>query len=478
MLRFYFCCLAAFLLAGRSVAQSNEIWTLEKSIQYAYDNNISIKQGVLNQRLAQLKLQQSNLSQIPNVNAASTYGKNYGRSINPVTNQFVDGNFNFLSLSGSADVLIFGWFQKRNIIARDKFSLQAANSDFDQLKYDISLNVLTGYLRIMLAQEQVNINRKQVSISQSQLTSVKEFVNVGELPDINAAQLRAKLAADSAKLISSISRYNTSVVEMKALLNLSFTAPFNTLAPDTNLYNNISVATTNPEQLFTTASNVLGSVKSSQYRVAAAEKDLMHYKGALLPQLGAIGQVGTNYTSVTRSLTTTGVSNVAVEGAYTNIDGNQYPIYQTTPTYTTATTPFGTQVDNNFRTLFGLSLTVPIFNAWQSMYSVKAAKIALQSRELDKYDTELKLRQDIYQAVEQNNSAGQTYIAAQRAVVAARQSFDYANERYKVGLINTVEYLTIQNALYDAESGLATARYDLLFKQKLIDYYSGKPLKL
>lgn len=477
MLKSYISLISGLLFFTQVYAQG-EIWSLEKSISYAYENNITIKQGVLNQRLAQLKLTQSNLSQIPNVNAAGTYGKNYGRSINPVTNQFVDGNFNFLSLSSSADVLIFGWFQKRNIIARDKFALQAANADFDQLKYDVGLNVLTGYLRIMLAKEQVDINRKQVDLSKAQLASIKEFVMVGELPDINASQFRAKLSADSAALISSISRYNTAVVEMKALLNLNFNTAYSIPVPDTNMYNNISVATPNPEELYATATTALGLVRSSQYKVDAAQKEMMSYKGALLPQLGAIWQAGTNYTSLTRSATTTGLSNVEVEGAYVNVDGNQYPIYQTIPTFTSATTPFGTQFDNNFRTLFGVTLTVPIFNAWQGMYSMKAAKIALQNRELDKYDTELQLREDVYKACEQTNAAAQSYLAAQRAVIAARQSFEYANERYKVGLINSVEYLIIQNTLYEAESTLATTRYDLIFKQKLIDYYSGKPLKL
>src|SRR5690606_981157 len=129
-------------------AQSNGEWTLEGSVQYALEHNITIQQNELNRRLERLTLQQNRLSQLPNINVSTGYGRSFGRSIDPTSNQFVEGSsYDFASLSGSADVLLFGWFQKRNRIAQSKYNLEAANMDLEQIRNDVSLNVATGFLR-------------------------------------------------------------------------------------------------------------------------------------------------------------------------------------------------------------------------------------------------------------------------------------------------------------------------------------------
>ena len=149
-----------FLSVFSAAAQNADVWSLERSVQYALAHNLSIKQNVLNERLARLTLMQSQLSQLPNANVNGQYGKNFGRSVDPTTNQFIQSDYNFVGISGNADVLLFGWFRVRNTINQNKLSLQAAQADIDQLKDDISLNVATGYLRAILAREQIAISEK------------------------------------------------------------------------------------------------------------------------------------------------------------------------------------------------------------------------------------------------------------------------------------------------------------------------------
>src|SRR5690606_24505382 len=169
-------------------------WTLQDAVQYALEHNISIKQNELNQRLADLQLKQSQLSQLPNINTSVAYGRSYGRSIDPTSNQFVNSNYDFLNFGGSVDVLLFGWFQKRNTIKANKYALEAAKADLGQLMNDVSLNVATGYLRIILAKEQIKISEKQAALSKAQLDQTRSFVKVGRLPELNAKQLEAQLA--------------------------------------------------------------------------------------------------------------------------------------------------------------------------------------------------------------------------------------------------------------------------------------------
>jgi outer membrane protein len=462
-------------------AQSDSLWSLERAVKFAHEHNISIRQNELNERLANLTLKQSQLSQIPNLNLSGGYGRSFGRSVDPTTNQFVEGSsYDFATISGSADVLLFGWFRTRNTIAGNKYSALAAKADLDQLKDDVSLNVATGYLRTILAREQIKVSEKQVELSKAQLYQTQKFAEAGRLPELNVAQLEAQLASDSANLITALTDYNASILDMKALLNLNFEVPFKVEIPEVSLNEQIAVSQMNPEEIYQAASKHLGSIRGSELRVAAADKRIDVARGSLWPQLSLSAQTGTNWASTFREVTGFNVTGQQVTSNFIQVPGYDtiIPVYQPTGTVVTRNTPVFTQFDNNFRQTVSLNLSIPIFNAWQSQFSLRQAKINMQTQELNLYQANLKLKQDVYKAHNDAINSIQKYYAADRAAVAARRAFDFAQKRYDLGLTNTVEYLTTQNTLYTAESRLASAKYDLIFKLKVIDYYLGKELKL
>ncbi|RYE25591.1 MAG: TolC family protein [Sphingobacteriales bacterium] len=472
--------LIACCLCNTAFAQ-NDVWSLQRSVQYAIDHNISIQQNVLNQRLAKLALQQSQLAQLPNANVSSSYGRSFGRSVDPTTNQFVEGSsYDFLSLGGSVDVLVFGWFQKRNNIAKNNFSLKAADADLDQLVNDVSLNVATGYLRALLAQEQINVARKQVELSDAQLQQTQAFATAGRLPELNVAQLQAQLASDSSNLITAISDFNAAILDIKALLNLDFQTDYKLEIPNVNVQDQLAVNSMTPEDIYYHAAARMGSVRGAQMRLFAAEKNYAATKGTLWPQISLGAQLGTNWASTYKEIVGAPkfTGSGTPTGNYVPVLDTILPVYQPEVTYQTRTIPLGKQIDNNFRQTVSVNLNIPLFNAWQTQYSTRQAKINVLTQQLNKYNTELKLRQDVYKAHNDAGNAIQKYKAAARAVEAAQRAYDFAEKRYDLGLTNTVEYLTTQNSLYQAESRLASAKYDLIFKLKVIDYYLGKELKL
>ncbi len=478
MRRIFFVALFSLLIVSHS-STAQDTWTLQRAVEYAVDHNISIQQNVLNARLAKLTLQQSRLSQLPNVNASGSYGRSFGRSVDPTTNQFVDGNsYDFMSISGTADVLLFGWFQRRNNINSNKYSLDAAKADLDQLKDDISLNVATGYLRALLAKEQIRVAEKQVSLSEAQLGQTRRFAEAGRLPELNVAQLEAQLASDSANLISAISEYTSSILDIKALLNFELATPFELSIPDAVISELYSISSLMPEEVYAQAANHFGSIRGSQFRLQAAQKRLWASKGALLPQFTAGAQLGSNWASTYKEITGVNISGGRPSGSYVPVLDTIIPVYEPTYTYATRNIPLGKQLDNNFRQTITLNVNVPLFNGYQAQTAVKQAKINVQQQELNKYQAELKLKQDVYKACNEARNSVQKYYAAKRAAEAAQRAFDFAQKRYDLGLTNTVEYLTTQNTLYSAESKLASAKYDLIFKLKVIDYYQGKELKL
>lgn len=466
---------------SKVAAQDKNIWTLSDAVQYAIKNNISIRQGDVNARLAKLRAQQAKLSQVPNINVSGNYGRSFGRSVDPTTNQFVTGtSYDFISLSANADVLLFGWFQKRNTIKANELSFRAAEADYEQLKNDVSLNVATGYLRALLANEQIKIAAKQVDLSKAQLSQTRRFAEAGRLPELNVAQLEAQLSGDSANLIQAIADYTSSILDIKALLNLDFAEPFDVEEPEVQVADQFEVLGMNPEEIYTEAYKYFGNIRSSRLSLQAAQKNLAAAKGNLYPQLALSAQLGSNYATTYKDYNVTGATSSLVNSTYVvdSVGNRVLPIYQLNPVYTTSTTPLGVQLDNNFRQTIALALNIPLFNAWQAQFNVRQAKLNIQTQELNKYQAELNLKQNVYKAYNDVQNSIQKYYAAERAAVAAQRAFDFAQKRYDLGLTNTVEYLTTQNTLYSADSRLASAKYDLIFKLKVIDYYLGKELKL
>jgi outer membrane protein len=424
-------------------------------------------------------LQQSQLSQIPNVNASGSYGRSFGRSVDPTSNQFVNADYDFISLSGSANVLLFGWFQTRNTIAKNKLSLQAAHADLDQLKDDVSLNVATGFLRALLAQEQIRVNEYQVSLSKAQLDQTRKFAEAGRVPELNVAQLESQLATDSSNLISAISDYNASILDLKALLNLDFSVPFNVQPPEISIADQLNLSAMNPEQIYAQAARHFGSIRSSELKLEAAQKSLAASKAGLYPQLSLGGQIGTNFASTYKEAigALTGIPQNT--GSYiVDTNGTIRPVYQPGYVINYSDVSLGKQLNNNFRQTVSLSLNIPLFNAFQTQTAVRQSRINVASQELNRYQAELTLKQNVYKAYNDAVNSVQKYNAALRAADASTRAYDFAKKRYDLGLTNTVEYLTTQNNQYRADANLLSAKYDLIFRLKVIDYYLGKELKL
>ncbi len=451
----------------------DDVWSLQRCVQFAIDHNISIKQDSLTARLARYTLLQTQLSQLPALSANGSYGRSYGRSINPTTNQFVEGDYNFLSASGNGNLLLFGWMQVRNSIARNRYALEASMADLDQLKDDVSLNVANSFLTAVLALEQINTSKHQVDLSQAQLDQTKKFTDAGRLPELNVAQLESQLATDSSSLINSIANYNSAILDLKSLLNLDFGVPFTIQVPDVQVGDELMVSNTQPEEVFQKARVHFGAIKASELRVKSADKGVAAAKGSLYPQFSLGYQVGTNFASNYLSYVPTNKFDTVTVGYYLN-----QPITQVSPEYATPLIPFGTQFNNNLRQSAYLSVNVPIFNAWQAQYAVRQARINLASQQLNQFNAELTLKQNVYKAHNNALNSIQKYYAAKRADEAAARALEFAKKRYDLGLTSTVDLLVTQNQEFAAASNLLSAKYDLIFKLKVVDYYLGKELKL
>lgn len=453
-------------------------WTLQNCIQYAMDNNLQVAASELNERLARLLLQQNRNNRLPSLNGDASLGESYGRSIDPTSNQFVTNGFTYNNLGLSSSTLLFGWFQRKYQIEQNQLEVEAANASYNQLKDDIALNVATGYLRVLLAREQVKINEGTLRLDNQQYNQTVIFANAGKVPELNVAQMLSLLSTDSSNLVSANSSERIALLQLRALLNFNFEQEFDIVAPDLDISELASLYTLpTPEGIYTSALKNHHRMKYDELKLMSAKKNLDIAKAVQYPQLSLLGSIGTNYSSTIKDITGQTYTGETPIGSI-KIANTDYPITRPTYNYNTRTRSLLNQYGDNIRANIGLGLSIPIFNGFNANTNIQKAKIGLISQQIVIDSDKQKLKQDIYTAYEEAKAASQKYNAAKRAQDAAQRALDFAVKRFAIGMISTYEYTSSLNSLYTASASALSSKYDLIFKLKVLDYYMGNPLKL
>ncbi len=469
--------LLAFLLFANPVAAQDN-WSYQRCLDYALSHNLTLQQSVLQKRLQELTLKQNRMSQLPTINAGANAGYRFGRSIDPTTNTFVTQTLFNAGLNMSLDADLFGWFTKQNTIRASKYQVYAANFQLEKARNDMGVNVANAFLQILLANEQVKISKAQVDLSIAQLDNTKKLVAAGSVPESNQADLEAQLARDSSTLVTAENNAIIRVLTMKALLNLDFAVPFNTELPENvESVPLLNLTETDPEMVFSAALANQPGYKADEAMVKAANRSLAAAKGALYPRLSIGGGAGTNYANSNYQQFGPSIPYVDTTG-YVTVNGQTYPALKAGSFRLSKLTPFGEQFSNNFGQNIGITLNIPILNAWQLRGNVERAKIDMQDKLLTLDINRQKLRQDVYTAHADAVGALQKYQAAITTERASQKAYDFATKRFNVGLMNTVEYVTTQTNLFRAQIDRVSALYDYIFKIKLLEFYRDQRITL
>jgi outer membrane protein len=469
-----------FTICFGAMASAQDQWDLRRIVEYALVNNISIKQADVQARLATLDYEQSRLALYPSANIQNNAGYQFGRSIDPSTNQFTSEKFFFASHALNVGGDLFNWFSKRNLMEANRFQSQAMDQSVDKARNDVALNVANLYLQILLNNEQVNISRVQVALTSERVENTRKLVEAEELPELNLLELEAQLAADSATLITAQSNFDLSILQLKAILNMDAASPFVVAIPQVDQIPVESLADLQPEKVYALALSNLPQQKMNDFNLLAAKKNVEAARGAMFPTLGFFGGVDTRY-SDQQNIFVTGFTSSFVPIGTVTVGGTPYTVTtlqpQQVPTGFTKNTYFR-QFENNFGQSLGLSLSIPIFNGGIARTNWKKAQLNVRTVELQKELDAQTIKQDIYQAYTSAVAALQTYNASKKSVAAAERAYEFSNKRYDIGLMNSLDLITNQNNLFRARINMASAQYDFIFRMKLLEFYKGQGLRL
>ncbi len=474
MLKLFFAIGIIFFFFFNSTAQ--EKWSLEKCILYAIDNNIQIKMQDLSANNAKQGYLKSKMSFLPNLNGSASQNYSVGRSVDPLTNQFAESNVNSNNFSLSSSVTLFNGFQNINTLKQYSLNFQASLEDIQKAKNDISLNIASSFLQILFNEELLYVAQNQVELSKQQVNRNKKLFEAGSIAQGNYLEMESQLASDEMQLVNIENQLSMSYLTLYQLLELKFNESFEIekpeiLEPETNL--NIP----SPEEIYQEAVQKLPQIRSAELKMKSAEKGLLVAKGYRSPKLILNGSYSTGYSSQRQNIT--GVTPTEYITGYT-IDGsgNNLPVHSYSFNYDYTTPTFNSQLKDNKSKYISFGLSIPIFNNWQANYSISSSKISTLNSKYSYDLAEKQLQKEIQQAHADATASLKKYFAAKKSVNASQESFRYIQQKFDVGLINTVDFNLAKNNLAKARSELIKAKYEYVFRVKILDFYRGVPIKL
>jgi outer membrane protein len=446
MKRIYSLIAAALMLVVFTDAKGQETWSLQKCIDYAIQNNIQIKQQVLNSEYYNNQLGQAKFNRLPNLNAGFQNNMSFGRSLG-YDNTYQNVNSNQTSGSLSANVTLWNGFTLTNSIKMADMDLRASLETMQKAKDDMMLNIAASYLEILFAEELVTVSEDVLKITQLQIDRTGKLVEAGSLAKGSLLEIEAQFAREELDVVNAQNRVQLAYLGLYQFLELPSTESFKIekpLLPEVGA----NMTMLNTMDVFKKAVEIRPEVKSAEFKLESARQQLLIAKGNLLPSL-------------------------TFGGNYYNLYNNKYSDY-----FTKAKISFGDQLKNNPRYGFGFTLNIPIFNRYQAQTGVKNSQIQLENTELQLQSTKNLLRKDIEQAYTNALAAFKRYVANQKAVVSSKEAFRYTEEKFNVGMINSVEYNQTKNNLTKAQSDLLQAKYEYIFRTKILDFYNGQPIQL
>jgi len=442
------------LTSQGTLISQQKVWSLGECIIYAIDNNIQIKQQVIQTEFQKNSLDLAKFRLLPTLNGSATHNYSFGRALDQTTylytdQQTVQSNNFYLG----ANLNLFSGLQNYNTIKKNQYALLAGEEDLQNIKDNIALNVALDYLQILLNKELVTATGNQLQITLQQIEKTRRLVVAGSAARGNLLQIEAQAAQEELQLITIKNQLDLSYLNITQLLELQTPVGFEIVVPIMSV-DTAAIISGNIDEIFSVAQGSRPEVRSSELKLTASEFDLKIAKGGRSPRLSMNNSFSTGYSDIRQKLL--GAGPPPVYGKY----------------------PFADQVNDNINWGVGFTMNIPILNGWQVNKNISNSKLSIQSSRYTLEGTKKQLYKNIQQAYSDAVAALKKYNASNKAVTSMEESFRYTEQKFNVGLVTPVDYNAAKTQLLKAQSELAQSKYEYIFKTKVLDFYKGIPLNL
>ncbi|WP_338759654.1 TolC family protein [Bernardetia sp. ABR2-2B] len=480
MLTSFFFSVCFFFFSQQTIAQNTTEWSLDSCISYALRQNIQLKINELGIENSELALKQSKDDRLPNANASISHNYNWGRSIDPFSNSFVNQLIRTNNLSLNSSVTLYNGSRLNNTIAQNELQVEADKLNYGQAQNDLMLNIASNYLQVVLNKEIAANARRQKTSTQAQYDRTQQLVEAGVLPRANLYDLEAQLAADQQQIILGENNLMLAKLQLRQLMQLSPTEDFDIVTPQVDDPSAI-LDSKNPYQIYQIAETTQPNIKGADVNIEVAEKGIDIAEAGRLPTLSLVGGAGANYTSSQKErFDVTDQTIVGLDTLGYIANGAGIPTdYVVRPDVALGKENFGffNQLNESFRYSVGLRLDIPIFNRFQVDNNVQRAKIQTQNAQLNSKLIRTQLYQTIEQAYISARAAKASFEASKQRVKALEETVRVMEKRLEAGAANSTEYTVVKNNLSVAQADLLRAKYEFIFRIKVLEFYEGEELK-
>jgi len=445
--------------------------TLQQAVDIAIKYNLQVRQTETQMQTSKVQWNQARDFLLPQISANGSQGTNFGRSVNSNNNTYINQQFSNGSYGLNGSLILFSGLQNYNSIRQTTYAYDASKMDWQQQKDNITLNVILAYLQILSSQDLLAISRSQADVDARQVERLEIQNKEGAITPSALSDLKGQLASDQVNIVSGINAVESAKINLFQLLNVSYKRdveleriPLNAQVPE---------YPANPDSIYQTAVTLLPLIKSSDLRIKAYEKALSVARGVYYPTLSLNAGVQSSYSSAAFNNIPGNFFN-DTSSSYVTIGNTDYNVINKQQNFSTTKTPFADQFKNNRGEYIALSLQIPILNYLRARNNVKQAKINLENQRAVSHNTRLQLQQMVEQAYQNMIAAYGQYKSYQDQVTAFAESFRAAEIKFNAGAITADLYLLAKNKLDAATTNLSAARYNYLFRTKILDYYQGR----
>jgi outer membrane protein len=456
------------LFTKRITAQ--DVWSLEKCVAHAIAQSLVVKQATNQQDNARLNERLADFDRYPNVTAGSNLGFNFGRTVNPSTNVFESNNSNFNGFGLSASVLLYNGGRLQETYRQTKLDTKAATADVEQAQQILALQVAQAYLQAVLSEEQLENTQNQLARSQNQLGRLDAQIKAGVFPVTARADLLVQIARIEQQIILAKNARQVNLLTLKNLLQLPLNQPIALERPSVE-----------PPKVEITEGGVLNAalqnqaqIKAGLWRVQSAQVGVKIAKAAMMPTLSMQGNLATNYANLITDPTRRQLIGTRNIDESVRINGQPSTITYTATDYESPKKRYGTQLRDNFGQSLGFNISIPIFDGFSRKIGIERAELQLSRTQMQLEQAKLQLQRDVETAVVAAQTGREVYDASVKILEAQRVAFEVMENRAKAGNLNTFELAQAKNQLDIAERDVTIAKYDYLFRLKILDFYSGK----
>lgn len=431
---------ASFTFAQEApVITAAKVWSLQDCIDYAIENNITVKEASLNKNSADVDYSKAKSSRLPNLFGSASQSFSNGNSIDPITSSFVSDQIHSTNVGVNSSMTLFQGNQISNQIKKNKLLLDQSVFQEEVAKNNIVLNLLENYLQTLYSKESIAIAENNLTASEKEVLRAKARLDAGTIALSDYTEAQSQAATNKYNVIAAKNNYQQYIITLKQLLELPPLQDLEIETIDENM--DLVNLELNKTDIYSKALNYLPEIEVSKLNIAANEQELAIAKGGYLPTLSLTSSVGSGYTSINDQT-------------------------------------FTDQFNLNFNQRVGLSLSIPIFNRNQTKAAVQTANINIEKAVIQKQSVEKDIYKKVETAYQNAVSTQEQVIAAEASKEAAMQSYKLAQKKYELGDLSTTDLVVSQNTYTNTQQNYLQAKYLNILYHQLLEFYQGNTIKL